>query len=318
MLWFYEPGFDYGDGQVADVHGFVLDKPSRIRAGLVAAPPDFVSPASLDMDDFRRFHDPAVLANLRDATAVARAVELDVLAEMPDEMVFEWVCKPQLLATAGTYSALRAAAQGHWAANLSGGYHHARRTLSHGFCLVNDVAIGIARLRHEGVRRRTLIVDLDLHQGDGNATAFADDRDVDTLSVTSRISSPFPRCTAISTWVCGRTQATTITSPPSTTPWPTPGVTSSPKWSCTLQAPIRTLPTRWARCSCRAPDSSHATGVSPRLHRTATAPWSSCPPAATRARVRRSTPPGLPPSTQCGEANGPQARSPFATAKTNE
>ncbi len=51
MLWFYDPGFNYGDGRVPDVHGFVLDKPSRIRAGLiaagVAAPDDFVSPAPL-------------------------------------------------------------------------------------------------------------------------------------------------------------------------------------------------------------------------------------------------------------------------------
>lgn len=49
--------------------------------------------------------------------------------------------------------ALRAAADGEWAVNLSGGFHHARRDLSHGFCLVNDIAVGLARLRQEGIRR---------------------------------------------------------------------------------------------------------------------------------------------------------------------
>ncbi len=88
---------------------------------------------------------------------------------------------------------LRAAATREWAINLSGGYHHARRDLSHGFCLINDIAVGLARLRHEGTHRRVLIIDLDLHQGDGNATTFADDRDTYTISVHEEGIFPFPK-----------------------------------------------------------------------------------------------------------------------------
>jgi acetoin utilization deacetylase AcuC-like enzyme len=107
-----------------------------------------------------------------------------------------WVAPPiriELLASGGTYQALRAAANGECAVNLSGGYHHARRHLSHGFCLVNDVALGIARLRHEGIPRRVLIIDLDLHQGDGNATIFAEDRDTYTISVHEEDLFPIPK-----------------------------------------------------------------------------------------------------------------------------
>lgn len=99
-------------------------------------------------------------------------------------------------AIAGAYTfdqALRAAAHGECAVNLSGGFHHARRDLSHGFCLVNDIAIGLARLRQDGIHRRVLIIDLDLHQGDGNATVFAGDRETYTVSVHEESIFPIPK-----------------------------------------------------------------------------------------------------------------------------
>jgi acetoin utilization deacetylase AcuC-like enzyme len=138
-------------------------------------------------------HDARVIAGLHDARDVAAAVEMPELGGLPHELVWQAVVQPQLLSSGGTYRALRAAANGECAVNLSGGYHHARRRLSHGFCLVNDVALGIARLRHEGIHRRVLIIDLDLHQGDGNATIFADDRDTYTVSVHEENLFPIPK-----------------------------------------------------------------------------------------------------------------------------
>ncbi len=109
------------------------------------------------------------------------------------DAVWEAIVAPQLHAAGGTCAALRAAADGDWAINLSGGYHHARPDLSHGFCLVNDVAIAVARLRREGTRRRILIADLDLHQGDGNARFFEADDEVFTFSMHERGIFPLPR-----------------------------------------------------------------------------------------------------------------------------
>ena len=93
--------------------------------------------------------------------------------------------------------ALGEAVRGGWAINLSGGFHHARPDLSHGFCLVNDIAIAVTELRAQGLMTRdtpTLaIIDLDLHQGDGNAAAFADDAAVFTASLHQESAFPTPK-----------------------------------------------------------------------------------------------------------------------------
>ena len=201
VRWFHTSGYDYGAGLPgipAEVHGFVLNKPSRIRAALLEAgavkADAFEVPAAVTQADLARVHEPRLIRALGDPRAVAAAIELPELATMPAEVVRQVVVQPQFVAAGGTHAALRAAAaDGAWAFNLSGGYHHARRDLSHGFCLINDVAIAVARLRAEGVKRRILIVDLDLHQGDGNATLFAGDPDVFTLSVHGEAIFPIPK-----------------------------------------------------------------------------------------------------------------------------
>lgn len=201
VRWFHSPQLDYGGGlpgMPEEVHGFILNKPSRIRTSLLSSgvlqPDAFESPEIVRAADLLRVHEPALVDALRQPEAVARAIELPLLADMPAEVVWQVVVAPQLLAAGGTYLALRAAAHDNaWAFNLSGGYHHARRDRSHGFCLINDVAVAVARLRADGIRRRILIVDLDLHQGDGNAQLFADDADVFTLSVHEEDIFPVPK-----------------------------------------------------------------------------------------------------------------------------
>ena len=89
--------------------------------------------------------------------------------------------------TGGTLEAMRTAwRKGGWAVNLGGGLHHARADRGQGFCLVNDVAIGIRRLREEGFDEPVLVVDLDLHDGDGTRSIFAEDETVFTYSVHNR------------------------------------------------------------------------------------------------------------------------------------
>jgi len=103
------------------------------------------------------------------------------------------VLAPQMAAAGGTVAALRLAAQGGWVANLSGGFHHARPDRAHGFCLVNDVAVAVALVRASGTSPRIAIIDLDAHQGDGNAAAFADDDNVWTLSLHEEALFPKPK-----------------------------------------------------------------------------------------------------------------------------
>ena len=72
---------------------------------------------------------------------------------------------------------------GNIAINLGGGFHHARAAVGGGFCVFNDVAVAIAEQRALGFHGRALVIDLDMHDGDGTRTIFAADRSVHTLSI---------------------------------------------------------------------------------------------------------------------------------------
>ena len=91
----------------------------------------------------------------------------------------------------GTVEAARAALDNGVAANLAGGTHHACSDRGEGFCVFNDVAVAIRDLQSEGRIRRTSVLDLDVHQGDGTAAIFADDTSTFTLSVHGARNYPF-------------------------------------------------------------------------------------------------------------------------------
>ncbi len=74
--------------------------------------------------------------------------------------------------------------------NLGGGFHHARADRGHGFCVYHDVAVAIASLRSHGRALRVLVVDLDLHDGDGTRALYAADPTVHTFSIHNRHLAP--------------------------------------------------------------------------------------------------------------------------------
>jgi acetoin utilization deacetylase AcuC-like enzyme len=93
----------------------------------------------------------------------------------------------------GTYGAARHALERGIGMNLGGGTHHAGRDYARGYCLFNDVAVTVARLRAEGLARRVLVVDCDVHQGDGTAQILGPDPDAFTLSLHGARNYPFER-----------------------------------------------------------------------------------------------------------------------------
>ncbi len=194
----FSPGYDLGRGlPLRSVHGFVLDRPTRTRAALIehhgvdAGVFEAVDPC--DVAQLTTVHTPALTAKLQTSAGIADAVEMPPLAYLPGLMTRHAVLKPQLAAAGGTSYAIAAAAEGAWVLNLSGGFHHARPDRAHGFCLVNDVALGVYGLRARGNHRRVVIIDLDAHQGDGNAAAFAAAANVFTLSVHEEGLFPHPK-----------------------------------------------------------------------------------------------------------------------------
>lgn len=87
------------------------------------------------------------------------------------------------LATGGSIEAAHIALDCGAAVNLGGGFHHAFHAHGEGFCAVNDIAVAIRVLRQEGRIRKAMVIDCDVHQGNGTAAIFAADESVFTLSI---------------------------------------------------------------------------------------------------------------------------------------
>jgi acetoin utilization deacetylase AcuC-like enzyme len=96
-------------------------------------------------------------------------------------------------AVGGTVAAAQHAVEHGLGMNLGGGTHHAGRDFAHGYCLFNDVAVALARLRAEGLAGRAMVVDCDVHQGDGTADILGPDPATFTLSLHGARNYPFQR-----------------------------------------------------------------------------------------------------------------------------
>ena len=93
-------------------------------------------------------------------------------------------------AAGGTLLAARLALKHGLAASTAGGSHHGQRATGAGFCVFNDVAIAAAALRQDGSVRSALVIDLDVHQGDGTADCLCDDPSLFTFSIHAEKNYP--------------------------------------------------------------------------------------------------------------------------------
>jgi len=98
-----------------------------------------------------------------------------------------------LHAVGSTLAAARAALEDGTAAALGGGTHHASHRTGRGYCTFNDAAVTVAALRRDGLTGDVLVLDLDVHQGDGNAELFASDPTVRVVSLHGARNYPFQR-----------------------------------------------------------------------------------------------------------------------------
>jgi acetoin utilization deacetylase AcuC-like enzyme len=138
-------------------------------------------------DELRLAHDDAYLERMRDGALARR----EVLA-----LGLPW--SPELVergsrSVGATLMAAEAALADGVGANLGGGTHHAFADGGRGFCVFNDVVVAVRALRRAGRVERVLVVDLDVHQGDGTHAAFMDDPDAFTFSVNGFRNYPFRR-----------------------------------------------------------------------------------------------------------------------------
>jgi acetoin utilization deacetylase AcuC-like enzyme len=181
----YHDGYDLNLG----AHVFPSQKFRLIRDRLladgIAEAGDILAPEPATDDDVLRVHSPDYVRKLRTGTLSPADI---ARLEIPYSRKLVEAC---WLAAGGSILAGRSALADGWAANIGGGFHHACPDHGEGFCVIHDVAIAIRRLQFEGAIERAMVVDTDVHHGNGTATIFAADRSVFTLSIHQANNYPF-------------------------------------------------------------------------------------------------------------------------------
>ena len=105
-------------------------------------------------------------------------------------------CQRAFISSGGTLLAARLALQFGFAANSAGGSHHAASARGSGFCIFNDVAVAVNCLLNERKVSKVIILDLDVHQGDGTAEIFQSDDRVFTVSMHCKKNFPAKKITS--------------------------------------------------------------------------------------------------------------------------
>lgn len=157
----------------------------RLLEEQLLEPKDVVEPRLVDWSDLLLVHTESYLMNLAAGT-LGKQAERRMGLPWSEQLVYR-----SRLAVQGTINAALMALEDGIAANLAGGTHHAFPDHGEGFCVLNDVAVAIRVLKRSKWVQRVLVIDLDVHQGNGTAAIFADDPDVFTFSVHGAKNYPF-------------------------------------------------------------------------------------------------------------------------------
>ncbi|MEO0679228.1 MAG: histone deacetylase [Pseudomonadota bacterium] len=175
-------------------HSFPMSKYGYLRAALerrgLLRPGGYLAPAALG---------PRQIAAAHDLRYVERVIALTLSREETRRIglpATEAVARRACLSSAGTLLAARLAMEHGLAVNAAGGSHHAGPDYGAGYCVFNDVAVAAATLLAEGTARRILVIDCDVHQGDGTARIFDGDPRVFTVSLHA--AKNFPARKAVS------------------------------------------------------------------------------------------------------------------------
>lgn len=169
-------------------HRFPMDKYRLLRESVEASglfPCDaLVVPEPATDEQLLRVHDRGYVERVKSGTLDRQEIR---------RLGFPW--SPELVersrrSVGATIGASRSALDRGCGINLAGGTHHAFKDRGNGFCVFNDVAVAIRELQETDGVRRAMVIDCDVHQGDGTAAIFSDDPSVFTLSIHGRRNYP--------------------------------------------------------------------------------------------------------------------------------
>ncbi len=150
---------------------------NKLRKDGLADPEDFLRPEpALDVD-ILRVHTEEWVSKLKAGTlSLSDVMKLEVPYSVELVNAF-W------LAAGGTVLAAQSALKDGFGCNIGGGFHHAHPNHGEGFCAIHDVAVAIRRLQADRAIRKAMVVDTDVHHGNGTAAIFAKDDSVFTISI---------------------------------------------------------------------------------------------------------------------------------------
>jgi acetoin utilization deacetylase AcuC-like enzyme len=150
----------------------------------IAGQNDFLRPSPATDEDMLRVHTSDWVRKLKTGTLTASEVMLLEVPYSPEFVEAVW------LAAGGTILAAQSALRDGFGSNLSGGFHHAYPAHGEGFCAIHDVAVAIRKLQADGTIKKAIVIDTDVHHGNGTAAIFRNDPTVFTLSIHQENNYP--------------------------------------------------------------------------------------------------------------------------------
>jgi acetoin utilization deacetylase AcuC-like enzyme len=162
---------------------FRLIAEALLREG-IATKQDFVQPTPASDQDILRVHTPDWAHKLKSGTLSPSDVMLLEIPYSPELVEAVW------LAAGGSILAGQCALRDGFGANLGGGFHHAYPDHGEGFCAIHDVAVAIRRLQADEAIGKAMVVDTDVHHGNGTAAIFGRDPSVFTISIHQENNYP--------------------------------------------------------------------------------------------------------------------------------
>jgi acetoin utilization deacetylase AcuC-like enzyme len=170
-------------------HRFPMKKYSMLRERVeqngICGPGELRTPHAVTNEEIFRAHDPDYLERVVAGTLTVKQMR---------KIGFPWsqrMVERSRQASGGTLDAARVALSEGIAANLAGGTHHAFAGRGEGFCVLNDSAIAARALLAEGLVEKVVVLDTDVHQGNGTAAILCEDPRVFTLSIHGEKNYPF-------------------------------------------------------------------------------------------------------------------------------
>jgi acetoin utilization deacetylase AcuC-like enzyme len=159
----------------------------RLLQDGVASQEDFLKPSPASDEDILRVHSQDYLYKLKTGSLTRAEV---MRMEVPYSTELIEAC---WLAAGGSILAAQRALEDGFSANIGGGFHHAYPDHGEGFCVIHDVAVAIRKMQADGAIERAMVVDTDVHQGNGTAEIFGGDETVFTMSIHQEHNYPYPK-----------------------------------------------------------------------------------------------------------------------------